>query len=177
MGSSGGKWETERWKSVQESFPEQSAVATGFTPGAMFIGQFRHTLDDKGRLSVPVKFRADLAHGLVVTRGLDRSLFLYPKHEWERLSEKIAALPLGKSDTRAFARLMLAGAMEADIDTSGRVTVPPYLREYAHLSKKVVVTGLGDRLEVWDEDLWNTYCEKMEDEGNDIAERLGEHGV
>lgn len=143
----------------------------------MFIGEFRHTLDDKGRLSVPVKFRADLAHGLVITRGLDRSLFLYPKTEWERLAQKLAALPLGKADTRAFARLMLAGAMEADIDASGRVTIPPYLRDYASLQKRVIVTGLYDRLEIWDEETWGTYCAKTENEGNDIAERLGDLGV
>ena len=143
----------------------------------MFIGQYRHTLDDKGRLSVPVKFRAGVAQGLVITRGLDRSLFLYPKQEWERLAQKLAALPLGKSDTRAFARLMLAGAMDADIDGSGRVTIPQYLRDYASLTKHVIVTGLYDRLEVWDEETWNVYCAKTEAEGNDIAERLGDQGV
>ena len=143
----------------------------------MFIGQYRHTLDDKGRLSVPVKFRADVAKGCVITRGLDRSLFLYPKQEWERLAQKLAALPLGKSDTRAFARLMLAGAMEADIDGSGRISIPTYLREYANLSKRVIVSGLYDRMEVWDEETWNAYCTKTEAEGNDIAERLGDQGV
>lgn len=143
----------------------------------MFIGQFSHTLDDKGRLSVPVKFRDDLSEGLVVTRGLDRSLFLYPKREWGQLASKLAALPLSKSDTRAFARLMLAGAMEADIDASGRVTIPPYLRKYANLNKRVIVTGLYDRLEIWDEETWNVYCAKTEQEGNEIAERLGDQGV
>lgn len=143
----------------------------------MFIGQYSHTLDEKGRLSVPSKFRALLAEGLVITRGLDRSLFLYPKREWEQLAQKLAALPLGKSDTRAFARLMLAGAMEADVDSAGRIVVPLYLREYANLSKRVVVTGLYDRVEVWDEDTWTTYRERTEAEGNDIAERLGDQGV
>lgn len=143
----------------------------------MFIGQYSHTLDEKGRLSVPVKFRADVAHGVVITRGLDRSLFLYPKTEWERLAQKLAALPLGKSDTRAFARLMLAGAMEAEIDASGRIVIPLYLREYANLTKHVIVTGLYDRIEIWDEETWNTYRVKTEAEGNDIAERLGADGV
>jgi MraZ protein len=143
----------------------------------MFIGQYSHTLDDKGRLSVPVKFRDYLSEGLVVTRGLDRSLFLYTKREWGQLAAKLAALPLSKSDTRAFARLMLAGAMEADIDASGRVTIPTYLREYANLKKRVVVTGLFNRLEIWDEENWNEYCAKTEREGNEIAERLGDQGV
>ncbi|MFA5185639.1 MAG: division/cell wall cluster transcriptional repressor MraZ [Patescibacteria group bacterium] len=139
----------------------------------MFIGEFHHTLDDKGRLAIPVKFRADLAQGAVVTRGLDRSLFLYTKSAWDTLAAKIAALPLGQADTRAFARLMLAGAMDVDVDKSGRVTVPEYLREYAGLSKDVVVTGLYDRLEIWDEKAWNEYSSKTESAGNEIAERLG----
>ena len=143
----------------------------------MFIGGYHHTLDDKGRRSIPVAFRTDLAHGAVVTRGLDRSLFLYPKKEWERLAQKLAALPLGQSDTRAFARLMLAGAMVAEIDGSGRISVPPYLRTYAGLLKRVVITGLYDRIEIWDEETWNAYRSRTEAEGNAIAERLGDKGV
>jgi len=139
----------------------------------MFIGEFHHTLDDKGRVAIPVKFRAALADGVVVTRGLDRSLFLYPKVEWEKLAQKLAALPLGQADTRAFARLMLAGAMDVEVDKSGRVTVPEYLRQYAGLAKDVVVTGLYDRLEIWDEKAWNEYSAKTEGASNDIAERLG----
>lgn len=139
----------------------------------MFIGEFHHTLDDKGRLAVPVKFRVQLAEGAVVTRGLDRSLFLYPKKEWNTLAAKIAALPLGQADTRAFARLMLAGAMDVEVDKSGRVTVPEYLRTYAGLAKNVVVTGMYDRLEIWDQTAWETYSASTQKESNDIAERLG----
>lgn len=139
----------------------------------MFIGEFHHSLDDKGRLSIPAKFRATLAEGAVVTRGLDKTLFLYQKSEWEKLAAKIAALPLGQSDTRAFARLMLAGAMECEIDKAGRVVLPEYLRSYAALAKNVVITGLYDRLEIWDEDAWNTYAAQTAQSGNDIAERLG----
>ncbi|MCC7522845.1 division/cell wall cluster transcriptional repressor MraZ [Candidatus Uhrbacteria bacterium] len=143
----------------------------------MFIGEYHHTLDEKGRMSVPVKFRATLATGAVVTRGLDRSLFLYPKDEWQKLAEKLAALPFGQSDTRAFARLMLAGAMEVEVDKSGRVLLPEYLRSYAGLSKDVVVAGLYNRLEIWDETVWKEYAAKTEDQGNEIAERLGSIGV
>jgi MraZ protein len=96
---------------------------------------------------------------------------------WERLAEKLAALPLGKADTRAFARLMLAGAMNVEIDGSGRIMIPQYLREYAGLTKRTVVTGLHDRIEIWDEETWNTYRMRTEADGNDIAERLGEQGV
>jgi MraZ protein len=139
----------------------------------MFIGEFHHTLDEKGRLAVPVKFRAELASGAVVTRGLDRSLFLYPKSVWETLAAKLAALPIGQADTRAFARLMLSGAMEVELDKAGRVTVPEVLRSYAGLSKSVVVTGLYDRLEIWDETSWAEYAAKTEQDSNAIAERLG----
>lgn len=143
----------------------------------MFIGEYHHTLDEKGRMSVPVKFRADLAQGAVVTRGLDHTLFLYPKSEWQTLAEKLASLPFGQADTRAFARLMLAGAMEVEIDKSGRVLLPEYLRTYAGLSKDVVVAGLFNRLEIWDEAAWKEYSSKTEAEGNAIAERLQNLGV
>jgi MraZ protein len=143
----------------------------------MFIGEYHHTLDEKGRMSVPVKFRVDLAQGAVVTRGLDRSLFLYPKSEWQTLAEKLASLPFGQADTRAFARLMLAGAMEVEVDKSGRVLLPEYLRSYAGLSKDVVVAGLFNRLEIWDEATWKEYSAKTESEGNAIAERLQNLGV
>jgi MraZ protein len=143
----------------------------------MFIGEYHHTLDDKGRLAVPVKFRASLAEGVVVTRGLDHSLFLYSKSEWQKLAEKLAALPFSQADTRAFARLMLAGAMEAEVDASGRVTVPEYLRTYAGLKKGVVVAGLYNRVEIWDEETWAKYAGQTEMQGNEIAERLGSLGV
>ena len=139
----------------------------------MFIGEYRHTLDDKGRLSIPAKFRASLAGGAVVTRGLDRSLFLYTKEDWEKLTAKIAAMPIGQADTRAFARLILAGAMEAEIDKSGRINLPEFLRTYASLQKAVVVTGVYDRIEIWDEKSWSEYAARTENDGNNIAERLG----
>ncbi|MBU0540556.1 division/cell wall cluster transcriptional repressor MraZ [Patescibacteria group bacterium] len=139
----------------------------------MFIGEFHHTLDEKSRLSVPVKFRSALAEGAVVTRGLDSSLFLYPKEEWSKLAAKLAALPLGQADTRAFARLMLAGAMEVQLDKAGRIVIPEYLRAYAGLAKNVAVTGLFDRIEIWDEGKWRAYAAQTEKDSTDIAERLG----
>lgn len=143
----------------------------------MFIGEFHHTLDEKGRMSVPIKFRAALAEGAVVTRGLDHSLFLYRKAEWEKLAEKLGAVPLGQSDTRAFARLMLAGAMEVEVDKSGRVLIPEYLRVYAGLRKNTVVAGLFNRMEIWDEETWSAYASKTEAQGNEIAERLSGLGI
>ncbi len=143
----------------------------------MFLGEYHHTVDEKGRLAMPSKFRGALATGVVVTRGLDRSLFVYPKAEWELVATKLAALPLGQADTRAFARLMLAGAMEVELDGSGRINIPEYLRTYAGLAKDVVVAGLYKRLEVWGEAPWKTYAAQTEEQGNAIAERLGGLGI
>lgn len=152
-------------------------MGSGGSKWHMFLGEYHHTVDEKGRLAMPSKFRGALATGVVVTRGLDRSLFVYPKAEWELVATKLAALPLGQADTRAFARLMLAGAMEVELDSSGRVNIPEYLRTYAGLTKDVVVAGLYNRLEVWDEATWKTYAAQTEEQGNAIAERLGGLGI
>lgn len=143
----------------------------------MFIGEYSHNLDDKGRLAVPKKFRPDLSKGAVVTRGLDSCLFLYTKTEWAKLAEKLAALPFAQANTRAFARLMLAGAMDVDIDKQGRVMLPEYLRQYAGIAKSVVVAGLYNRLELWDETKWAEYKKKTENESNQIAEQMANLGV
>ncbi len=143
----------------------------------MFLGEYHYILDDKGRLSIPIGYRTALQDGAVVTRGLDHTLFLYPKEQWKSLAAKIAALPLSQADTRAFARLMLAGAMEVAVDRSGRITVPEYLRTYANLQKRTVISGLYDRLEIWDEDAWQAYVTKTEANGDQIAERLGPAGL
>lgn len=112
-----------------------------------------------------------------MTRGLDTSLFLFPKEEWDKLAEKLASLPLGQSSSRAFARLMLAGAMDVEVDKQGRVVLPEYLRTYAGLEKSVVIAGLFNRLELWDESTWNAYKSKMEEDAESVAEQLGELGV
>jgi MraZ protein len=143
----------------------------------MFIGEYHHVIDEKGRLAIPMKFRLRLKKGAVVTRGLDNCLFVYAMDEWKALAAKIAALPFSKADERAFSRLMLAGAMEAEIDGQGRAVLPEYLREYAKLGKDVVVAGLYNRLEIWDKALWDKYKAETEKNSNDIAERLGEVGV
>lgn len=143
----------------------------------MFIGEYSHNLDDKGRVAVPAKFRALLKGGAVVTRGLDDCLFLYTKKEWQELASKLAKLPLNKANTRAFARLMLAGAMDVDFDNQGRIMLPEYLRKFAGLNKNLVIAGLYDRLEIWDETAWNKYKKGAEKKSVDIAEALGELGV
>lgn len=143
----------------------------------MFIGEYYHSLDEKGRLAIPVKFRSAFAPGAVVTRGLDNCLFVYPKKDWAQLADRLAKLPISKANTRAFARLMLAGAMEVDIDKQGRVVLPDYLREFSLLKKNVVVTGLYNRLEIWDKVKWDQYRKGTESKSGDIAEALGDLGV
>ena len=143
----------------------------------MFIGEYNHNLDNKGRLAVPVKFRDDLKKGAVVTKGLDGCLFLYTMSEWKILAEKLSKLPISQSNTRAFARLMLAGAMDVQIDKQGRIVLPDYLRKYATLKKKIIINGLYNRLEIWDENGWEKYKKITEKESGDIAEKLGELGV
>ncbi|HEX9502711.1 MAG TPA: division/cell wall cluster transcriptional repressor MraZ [Patescibacteria group bacterium] len=143
----------------------------------MFIGEYTISMDAKGRIAVPAKFRNLLNAAAVVTRGLDKSLFLYPRSEWEAIAGKLAALPLSKANSRAFSRLMLAGAYDVELDKQGRMMIPEYLRKFAGLSKKVVVAGLYNRIEIWNEDAWNEYKVATERESTAIAEGLGELGV
>ena len=143
----------------------------------MFIGEYSHVIDDKGRLALPAKFRAKLADGVIATRGIDNCLFLYTRQEWETLAEKLAALPITSKNTRAFSRLMLAGAMDLSMDRQGRVVLPEYLRGYAKLKKTVVVAGLYGRLELWDATAWKKEKEALENASDEIAEQLSELGV
>lgn len=138
----------------------------------MFIGEYNHTIDEKGRLAIPAKFRALLKNGGVVTKGLDNCLFLYTKKEWQQIAERLSSLPFNKANDRALARHFLAGAMDLDFDTQGRLNLPEYLRDFANLKKKVIVAGLYNRLEIWNESAWKTYREKMDKESNTIAEAL-----
>ncbi len=143
----------------------------------MFIGEYTYKIDEKKRMAVPSKFREELKKKAVITRGLDRCLFLYPKKEWIELAKKISNLPLAQSDARGFARIMLAGAMEVSFDSLGRILVPDYLKEYASLKKDVIIAGVYNRIEVWDKKSWSDYKEKTEKEVGSIAERLRELGV
>ena len=143
----------------------------------MFIGEYSYSIDEKKRLAIPPKFRQLLGKRAVITRGLDQCLFLYPAREWQILAKKLAQLPLSQSDARGFARLMLTGAMEVSLDNLGRILVPDYLKEYAFLKKKVIIAGVFNRVEIWDEKKWKEYKTKTEKEVGDIAERLKELGV
>jgi MraZ protein len=143
----------------------------------MFIGEYTYNIDHKGRISVPAKFRNQLKKGAVVTRGLDNCLFLYPREEWLKLAKQLSNLPISQKDARAFARLMLAGAMDVELDSQGRIIIPSYLRQYASLKNNSVIAGLYTRLELWNKTKWNKYKQNAEKGSTDIAERLGELGV
>jgi MraZ protein len=136
----------------------------------MFLGEFVHTIDEKGRLTIPAKFRADLASGLVVTRGIDRCLAIYPLEEWERLAERVSALPMTDRRARAFRRLVFASASDAVPDKQGRMLIPPRLRAYASLDGDAVVTGLDTYIEVWNPDAWASERERVEGDDADIEE-------
>ncbi len=143
----------------------------------MFIGEYTHTIDDKKRLSVPAKFRKELGKKAVITLGLNKCLSVYPTKEWSVFAEKLATLSMGKSEDRAFSRVMLSSAFEVEIDTIGRILVPDTLKSYAGLSEKVVLAGVFDRVEVWDEAVWMQYKASMVAQADQMAEKLGENGV
>lgn len=143
----------------------------------MFIGEYQHSIDPKKRLALPSKFRKELGIKAVVTRGLDKCLFVYPVKTWKELAEKLGTLPMGESATRSFVRLMLAGAVDVDIDSQGRILLPEYLKDYAGLNRSVTVAGLFNRLEIWDEEKWKVYRNKAEENSDEVAEQLGKLGI
>lgn len=138
----------------------------------MFMGEYQHAIDEKGRMIIPSKFRDSLGANFVVTRGLDSCLFIYPMEEWALLEQKLKALPLMKSDARAFTRFFFSGATECELDKQGRVNIPNTLREHAKLEKDCVVLGVSNRVEVWGKEVWAQYFNQSEETFNDIAEKL-----
>ena len=143
----------------------------------MLIGEYSHTIDPKKRLAIPSRLRKELGERAVLTRGLDNCLFLYPESEWQKLTARLGELPVGQASTRSFLRLMLAGAVEVELDQLGRILIPDYLKSYADLKQKVVITGVYNRLEVWDEERWRAYKGEVEKNTDMIAEKLGELGL
>jgi len=143
----------------------------------MLIGEYKHNLDPKKRLAIPAKFRKEIGEKLVVTRGLDQCLFVYPLAEWEKEAERLNSLPIGAPDKRNFARLSFSGATDVEIDALGRILIPDYLKGFAGLKEKVVIVGIYRRLEIWDEENWMNYKKRMEKQTDVLAEKLGEQGA
>jgi MraZ protein len=138
----------------------------------MFMGEYQHSVDEKGRMIVPAKFRDTLGQTFIITRGLDNCLFIYPNEEWSVLEQKLKALPLMKSDARAFTRFFFSGATECELDKQGRVNIPNNLREHAKLDKECIVIGVSNRVEIWSKETWDSYAKQSEDSFNEIAEKL-----
>jgi MraZ protein len=143
----------------------------------MFIGEYTHTIDDKKRISLPIKFRKEIGKKIVITRGLDNCLFAYTIKEWIEISEKLSELGMGQSDKRGFNRFMLSGATIIDVDSVGRILIPENLREFIQIKDKVVFTGAGKRIEIWNEKQWNEYKQNVIKNADSMAEKLGEIGA
>lgn len=143
----------------------------------MFIGEYSYTIDTKKRVAIPSKFRKFLGKTAIITRGLDSCLVVYPTDEWNKLTKKLESLPSSKVDARGFVRIMLSGAVGARLDKLGRILIPDYLKNYASLKKDVVVIGLSNKIEIWDEKKWKVYRQKTEEEIGDMASRLEELGI
>ena len=144
---------------------------------SMFLGEYQHTLDAKGRVSLPAKFRAEVTGSLVVSKGLDNCLYVYSADEYKRFVESLTTGSDFNSKKRQLRRFFVAGAQEAELDSAGRISLSPALREHAGLKKEIAVTGNGDRIEIWDAEAWATYNGEAEGSIEDLAEGLAEAGL
>ncbi len=140
----------------------------------MFLGRFSHNLDSKGRIAVPARFREALAEGVVLTRGIDRCLALYPMAAWRPLAERVSALPLSDPNARHFRRMVFAEAVDLELDSQGRILVPPELRRYAGLEREVIVVGVNTSIEIWSPGQWQAVNEVMERDSEEIAHALAD---
>jgi len=140
----------------------------------MFLGQYEHSLDKKGRIIMPSSFREELGDTFIITFGLDKCLFVYPMEEWKKLASSLQELPLGKKDTRAFKRTLASRALVSHFDQQGRVVISKHLRDYAEITKNVIIIGVFERIEIWDFEKWKGYATDIEDSYEDIAERIYE---
>jgi MraZ protein len=135
----------------------------------MLLGEYQHSLDEKGRLIIPAKFREDLGENFVITRGLDNCLFAYPLSQWKVIEEKVKELPTSQAETRAFVRMFFSGAVEAELDKQGRIIIPQQLREHARIDKDVYVIGVSTKVEIWAKEIWGDYANQAEQSYEEIA--------
>lgn len=141
------------------------------------MGEYHHTIDSKGRLIIPARFREGLGDQFVATKGLDHCLFLYPLSEWETIEKKLKTLPFTKADTRAFVRLFFSGASECEVDRQGRVLLPAKLREFARINRDVVIIGVSSRVEIWAKEEWDRFSQEAEQAYENIAESIVDLGL
>lgn len=138
----------------------------------MFLGEYQHSIDDKGRVIMPARFREQLGSTFIVTRGLDGCLFVYPLDEWVKLAKEVQNLPLAKKDARAFSRFLFSGAVEVECDKQGRVSIPSLLRDYAGIDKDVVIVGVSERIEIWAAETWSAVNDELLGKFEELAEKL-----
>ncbi len=143
----------------------------------MLLGEYNHNIDDKGRVSVPAKFREDLGISFIVTKGLDNCLFAYSKEEWAKFEEKLKSLPLTNPNARNFIRFFFSGATECEIDKQGRINIPQSLREYAELGREVAIIGVSTRVEIWNREKWNNYTSPENMDVDEIAKQMSDLGI
>ncbi|HOP74976.1 MAG TPA: division/cell wall cluster transcriptional repressor MraZ [Bacillota bacterium] len=143
----------------------------------MFMGEYQHAMDEKGRLIIPAKFREGLGEKFVITRGLDNCLFVYPMEQWKQLEDKIKELPTSHADTRAFVRMFFSGAVEAELDKQGRVVIPAHLREHARIERDLYVIGVSTKVEIWAKETWESYSSQAQQSYESIAEKIIDIGI
>ena len=143
----------------------------------MLSGEYKHTIDTKKRLALPVKFRKELGTAVVITKETNKCLVVYTEKEWKKIADRLAGLPISQDEARRFVRLKLAGAMIVKLDKLGRILIPDYLKKYAGLKKDVVICGLSSRLEIWDSQNWKIYRRETEKEFDSLVSKLGELGI
>ena len=136
----------------------------------MFIGEYEHSVDAKGRVIMPAKLREDIGEKFILTKGLDGCLFAYSQTEWTNFEEKLKTLPLTNKNARDFVRFFLSGAIECEIDKQGRFLIPGNLRAYSKLDKEIVILGVGTRIEIWNKETWNNSAEDIS--ADEIAENM-----
>ncbi len=143
----------------------------------MFIGEYHHTIDDKGRIIIPSKFREELGDSFIITRGIENCLFVYSFDNFKNITDKLASLPFTKKDARNFSRFFMSGATNVELDKQGRANITAPLINYAHLKKDCVIVGTGDRLEIWSQEDWDSFFDSAKDNMSDIAENLFNESV
>jgi MraZ protein len=143
----------------------------------MLIGQYSHTLDEKNRISLPAKFRREMGKKVILAPGLDQCIAMYTESEWKRVSAKLGDSSVLASDNRSFSRFMFGGAVETPLDGAGRILIPDFLKERANLKSKVIVIGVQNRIEIWNERIWEDYKQQIDAKADQLAEKLGQLGV
>ena len=143
----------------------------------MLLGEYQNTIDNKGRIIIPSRFREELGHRFILTKGLDHCLIIYSMEEWKRFEDKLKNLPIASKEARSFVRYFFSGAVECEADKQGRMNIPPHLRDYARIEKDLVTIGVSDRVEIWSRQEWEAYQDSEAMGNDDIADKMAQFGI